>query len=923
MSEPSDSCIDVDAVSPHQRRSTFDGGRLSALPPRAIMTDSPTPSPRSMPEQPLHSSPTGSMSQLREAVETQPRPLTTDLQTARSSFRKSWDGQIDSLRRSHLDVPMYEKPRSASEGGEQRVTFDASMDTTQIATMALQILSKSLKSVSDNGDTTEDAKQVLGNKLALIGRALYATVICLFITVIFTILLVISDANGYYDWDGKVQAYYFMGSIMTLISGTYVIYTYLVLGPLNQHPASLHIWGTVCDMMLAIPLMAQFFDQDYEFEGLVETERRSQSCKVYSFLTQVSLFGSATWFFLLSWDLFLALRRPFGNNLLELTRYHVCAWFFSVLTGALLLMADFEGISHVCLCWIKSRARGEFNYRMWTLYYFTICFYFSFSVGVLVYSAFKWNMWSRTEEAENTEPRNPGDKTVNVLNKTLHIRKLVIRQNAFHIMAYGAYFTLIFSLYYAYDLVRSEADDSVYCDTDTQKSIVLLKTLALLVSGKGVIDAVVWYYKSYLGQLNKEVLASAEVAEQMRKDVMQCTLIGIRDTAEMASGPHIQDIHNQRYFHSLLEINVEGKSTQHSFIFRSYAMLVFRHIRESNGITTEGYIQSLSNPAVRQEGGAHREDDAELKETFSEGRSGSFLYFSSDRRFIIKTLSKSEALLLLDILKDYHNHITTNPDTFITRLYGLHSINIYGMRMYFVVMENVVHIPKDRTVLYTFDLKGSWIDREVGVDLEANQQKPSAVGGLISKMLGSFQVPRSTSTNRSGGATVETGRKKLGTLKDIDFEKIMMSVRIQPEARDRLIHQIQRDTEFFKNLNIMDYSLLLVVSEGIKVSMVENKGPQAHGESPTHQGGQRVPFFRQYMGGLPAFIPHGPSEMDLLTDRCYHLGIIDLLQEYNLNKKGERWIKVNLKRKDPHGISCIAPDEYALRFRKMVGKVFS
>ena len=46
----------------------------------------------------------------------------------------------------------------------------------------------------------------------------------------------------------------------------------------------------------------------------------------------------------------------------------------------------------------------------------------------------------------------------------------------------------------------------------------------------------------------------------------------------------------------------------------------------------------------------------------------------------------------------------------------------------------------------------------------------------------------------------------------------------------------------------------------------------------------------------------------------YHLGVIDYLQAWNFNKKGEALIKTYLKGKDKNKISAVEPDYYQKRF---------
>ena len=55
----------------------------------------------------------------------------------------------------------------------------------------------------------------------------------------------------------------------------------------------------------------------------------------------------------------------------------------------------------------------------------------------------------------------------------------------------------------------------------------------------------------------------------------------------------------------------------------------------------------------------------------------------------------------------------------------------------------------------------------------------------------------------------------------------------------------------------------------------------------------------------------------------YYVGIIDILQEYNLDKKLERFAKVTFQCKSANGISCIPPIPYAERFVKKMKDIVS
>jgi hypothetical protein len=61
----------------------------------------------------------------------------------------------------------------------------------------------------------------------------------------------------------------------------------------------------------------------------------------------------------------------------------------------------------------------------------------------------------------------------------------------------------------------------------------------------------------------------------------------------------------------------------------------------------------------------------------SEGKSGSFFFFSHDDKFLIKTLTDNELENVLDKFMDLYNaYISENPDSLIARIYGIYSIII-------------------------------------------------------------------------------------------------------------------------------------------------------------------------------------------------------------------------------------------------------
>ena len=116
---------------------------------------------------------------------------------------------------------------------------------------------------------------------------------------------------------------------------------------------------------------------------------------------------------------------------------------------------------------------------------------------------------------------------------------------------------------------------------------------------------------------------------------------------------------------------------------------------------------------------------------FSEGKSGAFMYYTHDRRLIVKTIDLSEAAVLRAHAPSYVRYMREHPGSYLTKFYGLYSISMYNTRVTFVVMSNIflsapprplseAHLPE---MDERYDLKGSWVDRNSSVPKDPHTVK--------------------------------------------------------------------------------------------------------------------------------------------------------------------------------------------------------
>merc|ERR1711933_256649 len=220
----------------------------------------------------------------------------------------------------------------------------------------------------------------------------------------------------------------------------------------------------------------------------------------------------------------------------------------------------------------------------------------------------------------------------------------------------------------------------------------------------------------------------------------------------------MDSMNDPRFDHDdeMYEQSNEKDTKDHGVPFKDYAPHVFRYLRQQiYGIPDEEYLLSVSFQ--------NEEQRNSVQEKFSEGRSGAFFFFTHDSKYIIKTVTKAEASLLLKMLPAFVKHYAKNQNTLINRFFGLHSLTMYNLCIYFVVLENVFVAGSKPHECY--DIKGSWIDRH---------------------------------TNHH----VESGK----LMKDQDLHK---TLKLMPSISASMYKQLRADSKFLCSQNIMDYSVLL------------------------------------------------------------------------------------------------------------------
>lgn len=119
------------------------------------------------------------------------------------------------------------------------------------------------------------------------------------------------------------------------------------------------------------------------------------------------------------------------------------------------------------------------------------------------------------------------------------------------------------------------------------------------------------------------------------------------------------------------------------------------------------------------------------------GASGSFFFFTSDKKYIMKTMSILEIKQMQRVLPSYYEHLDNNKDSYIAKTYGVFTITMDKFSPISVmIMENSLPNIEHTTLHYCFDMKGSKINREVLKDKTLSDlMRDGPTGGQVLKDL--------------------------------------------------------------------------------------------------------------------------------------------------------------------------------------------
>lgn len=278
------------------------------------------------------------------------------------------------------------------------------------------------------------------------------------------------------------------------------------------------------------------------------------------------------------------------------------------------------------------------------------------------------------------------------------------------------------------------------------------------------------------------------------------------------------------------------------------APFVYKAIRRRFGVSEKDFLDATCG-------------ESRVRELPTPGKSGALFYITEDERYFMKTIQQIEEKMLVSMLPSYYEHICSNPNTLLTRYMAHFSVQTRRDRhIRMVVMASIFNdqIFVDRK----FDLKGSTFKR--------------------------FASPEQLQSENV-------------TLKDQDFEEAIF---FRPEVVKMLMGQLARDSSFLESHQVMDYSLLL----GISDMYVDE---DAYFKEAFGVEEEQAPYFVGYQRDAKG------EKMGVRVS----MGIIDFLQRFRFRKKVEYGMRV-LQSCSSAAASVAPPHVYRERFMDFLASRF-
>ena len=621
-----------------------------------------------------------------------------------------------------------------------------------------------------------------------------------------------------------------------------------------QHPTNILLLKIVCASGMCI---------DYTWRASVYlSDPSSGPCYTFCFVGDFFQIASFMWFFVLNLDMWNAMRTPLVSYKEHYRSYYIIVFLISVAYTTFAIFSDISWFCSSLPCRDQTSKRDE-TWKKAIFYTFP-----SITILAVLFSIYVWKRVRHLLESNDVANRYAADK--------------ILKQGEQYLRILGPLYILhsvtFFIINLGDNVDASWTTHSIYVEISFFLLMVVGDVWALLVTSKIILIARLRLF-SYNGsragyaQLpDHDHDHTSDLYTVLKQEIIYniCYALGTVNRPALsptASGPTI----------------VKPPNSGNTFQFQHFGPLeMFDRLKEEMGVS--GHYAASFKEFCAQE-----RDQIDCG-GFSPGKSGSFMFYTKDGRFLIKTVTRSELRVALTIMANYIHHIISHRESLLVRIYGLHAIRLAHnqKKIYFMVMEAVgaAHPRAGPGVAFTraYDLKGS----TVGRDTPARPAQDVA------------QHP-------------DTQRRP-APLKDNDLDE---TFNVGIDLANQLQRALVKDTAFLQSQNIMDYSLLVGVHDCATII-----GDPVNGHRrPSHNcpAGQHPHIPGLHRDSIQYGISQSPDHVNGL----YFIRIIDVLQDYSLKKRCEHMYKAWFLRLHELEISCVDPGWYRSRLLDRVLLSFS
>ncbi|OQR83980.1 phosphatidylinositol 4-phosphate 5-kinase D3 (PIPK-D3/GPCR-PIPK) [Achlya hypogyna] len=700
-------------------------------------------------------------------------------------------------------------------------------------------------------------------------------------------------------------------TMASLLGCFFVVMSYLLFMPLRKSPSNLVLWMALFAMGMHLSIILQ---TGFDLPSVPTTPH----CVDIGTTTEFFVIVQELYLAMMTVDLYITTRNPFSY--FRTVYYHLIVGTTGALWAYVFSSDDaVPGPSPLGICWFDA---SHPNAYVFVCIYLVAPLAMIYGVGFMLFIVARNRINDGYDESSTSAARS----------LSLRQMKLYVGMSALYwfVVGFGSLIIL-----YGAGLSDDDVEEALY------------SFWSLILAAKGLVIAGLYCHIMSVGSVfhmwrigdYDPLMKIQGVNWVLRRDVLYFARMGICESMS----PSVQLSTDELSKYAVRSLELVGRTDSHRAVFRDYEAASFDRIRAISGISNDSFVRSMS---------------VHTRERFSEGKSGAFLYFTGDQRFILKTCTMAEQQYLLQILPQYIRHLTSFPNSFLSRYVGCYDLVVYDQTIRFIVLANVMQNPSVDVDEF-FDLKGSYVGR---------YDNPLAQGvRKVCKYCGMEFVVGMTQEVCKANPFPYQGHTQEICGKDLNWASRQIS--LDNELADKIATQLNTDSEFLRSINSIDYSLMVGLhtvglprpprpaTAATPYSSVStpptDKAPafgfedakesrpiylKEHAEyeamaSPesscvsnlteVRAGRSGADVGQDKLGKAPSLdkisLSPTPAMYQHRAEDCVvYLGIIDILTPWSIRKQLEHWFRVYCQCKDRYGISCVDPKQYATRFRDHV-----